>query len=398
MNKIRTIKIMKLCAISFKECWQDEQGRWWAQGGFPGQMTAIGRLFDRMTLVIVRGEPQEGGSPLPDFAEVVPLRPIPGSDTRRKVALLRAFTYYWGRIWREVRAADVVHTPVPGDLSLLGALAALLQRKRLIMRYGGSWEENSQQTTMNRVTKWIMRRFAGGRNVMIATGMQTDPPAPRMHWLFATALARAEIDQFQPDYERGLSRPPCLVTLGRLSPEKGVEVLVRAVGLLKEEGFEPMPVLTILGDGPERGRLEALVDELGLRGQVRFTGMLGREELHRELAGADLAVHPSLTESLSKAWLDAMAHGLPLIATRVGVAGEFFGPPGQVGWLVPAGDPEALADAMRQVLTGEVDWPGMRRRCREKVEGMTLEAWAGRIGRFCAEQWGMRLEKGKLVV
>ena len=171
-----------------------------------------------------------------------------------------------------------------------------------------------------------------------------------------------------------------------------------AVGLLKEEGFEPMPVLTILGDGPERGRLEALVDELGLRGQVRFTGMLGREELHRELAGADLAVHPSLTESLSKAWLDAMAHGLPLIATRVGVAGEFFGPPGQVGWLVPAGDPEALADAMRQVLTGEVDWPGMRRRCREKVEGMTLEAWAGRIGRFCAEQWGMRLEKGKLVV
>ena len=56
---------MRVCAVSFKECWQDDDGRWLSYGGFPMQMTAIASLFDAMTLVIVNGRPRAGGMPLP---------------------------------------------------------------------------------------------------------------------------------------------------------------------------------------------------------------------------------------------------------------------------------------------------------------------------------------------
>src|SRR3972149_2732183 len=78
---------MRLCVVSFKECWQDGEGTWVSSGGFPLQMAAIGSLFDDLTLVVVGGERGEGGMPLPPWARVVPLRRPSGAGTRRKLPL-----------------------------------------------------------------------------------------------------------------------------------------------------------------------------------------------------------------------------------------------------------------------------------------------------------------------
>ncbi|HET9985618.1 MAG TPA: glycosyltransferase family 4 protein, partial [Longimicrobiales bacterium] len=113
--------------------------------------------------------------------------------------------------------------------------------------------------------------------------------------------------------------------------------------------------------------------------------------LGRELAAADLCVHPSLTEGFCKAWLDAMAFGLPVLTTAVGAAEAVVGAAGERGWLVAPGRPEALAAGIRRVLTAPVDWPSLRRRCRAYAEAHTLEDWAERIARSCARQWGTPL-------
>jgi glycosyltransferase involved in cell wall biosynthesis len=390
------VRLMRVCVISFKDCWRDESGRWLSYGGFPLQMEAIASLFDEMTMLVVEGRPREGGLALPARARVVPLREPSGADLRRKLSVLTHLPYYVGHIARGVRQADVVHVPLPGDLPFLGLLTALLLRRKLLARYGSSWSRTRQTTLMNRVTQFCMRRFAGGRNVMLATGDGDEPPAPGMDWVFATALSADELRRGQVVLDRELAAPPRLVYIGRLAPEKGVRNLVHAAALLKRERCAVLPQLALVGDGPERGALEKEVCQVGCQELIRFTGQLNRDDLARELQQADVCVQPSLTEGFSKAWLDAMAQGLPVLATAVGAARAVIGGDGERGWLVPPGDVPALAAALRRALTATTDWPALRRRCRAYVEGRTLEAWAARIGRICAQQWGMSFVQGKL--
>jgi glycosyltransferase involved in cell wall biosynthesis len=387
---------MKVCAISFKECWQDEAGNWLSSGGFPLQMAAVGSLFDEMTLLIVGERPQSGGLPLPQLAHVVPLRKPSGQDTRRKLAVLMNLPYYLGIIVRHVRSADVIHTPLPGDLPFLGMLVALALRKRLIARYGGSWTPTSQTTFMNRVTRACMRLFAGGRNVMFATGEEEVSPAPEIDWIFATALSHGEIERIHPTLDRGLANPPRLVYAGRLSEEKGVASLIQAVALLKQEGFMPLPMVTLAGDGPQRDHLVDMTKDLQCEQLIVFAGQLDRMRLSEEFNQMDLCVQPSLTEGFSKAWLDAMAHGLPVIASEVGAARSVIGASGERGWLAPAGDVQALATILRHVLTATIDWPALRTRCRTYVEERTLETWAQQIAQRCVQLWQVALVEGKL--
>jgi glycosyltransferase involved in cell wall biosynthesis len=388
---------VKLCVISFKECWQDGDGNWMSSGGFPVQMEALSSLFDEMTLLIVAVQPGNGGLPLPRHAQVVPLRRPSGENTRRKLSMLAHLPYYLSAITRNIQQADVVHAPLPGDIPLLGMLVALVLRKRLIARYGGSWVNTSQATLVGRITKACMRRFAGARNIMIATGEGEDPPAPGMHWLFATALSEKEVINIQTDLSHPVHSPARLVYIGRLSAEKGVANLIQAIGLLKAQGsIDPIPQVILVGDGPERCELERMVVAKGCADCIRFAGQLDRVELSRQLGEMDICVQPSLTEGFSKAWLDAMAHGLPVLASEVGAARSVIGSDGERGWLVPPGDVPALAEALQHVLAAPIDWPALRLRCRTYVEGRTVESWARRIGETCAQQWGLSLVEGRL--
>lgn len=387
---------MKVCAIDTKECWQDGAGKWFSNGGFPLQMTAIASLFDAMDLVIVSSRPKEGALPLPAQARIVPLRRPAGDDMRRKISVVMNLKYYMGTILRYARAADVIHVPPPGDLQFLGMLAAFWLKKPLIVRYCGSWHPTAQTTAMNRVTRWLMRTFAGGRNVMLATGGGDSPPAPGVSWIFASALSEAELNEITPNVDRGIGMPPRLIYAGRLSPEKGVSRLIAAIAELRRQSFEPLPLVTLAGDGPEREALERQAQADGCADRIRFAGQLDRAELSARFLESDFCVQPSLTEGYSKAWLDAMAHGLPVLATRVGAASAVIGENRERGWIVPPGDTPALVDVLKRIICGKVDWPNLRRRCRSYVQEQTLEAWARQIGQTCVRQWNVRLENGKL--
>jgi glycosyltransferase involved in cell wall biosynthesis len=387
---------LKLSVISSKKCWEDNTGKWYSSGGFPVQMTTIGSLFSDITLLVLRGESKAGGIPLPEKARVIALPEPAGRDFRRKLSVVFNQRFYFSQIRKILKEADVVHVPLPGDLSFLGFMAALLSGKPLIARYCGSWQDTANATIMNRVTKTCMRIFAGGRRVMLATGVGNEPPAPRMNWIFSTALSATELAKIRPVLDRGLRNPARLVYIGRLSEEKGVIFLIQAIRRLKEEGFKHIPQVTIIGDGPERSSLEGLVREVYCTDVIHFTGQLDRTTLSNQLLQADLCIQPSLTEGYSKAWLDAMLHGLPLVASDVGAARFVIGAGGERGWLVPPGNAEALANQIHEIINGTVDWPALRKRCRRYVEGHTLEVWAEEIGQICARQWSISLVEGRL--
>jgi len=392
---------MRVCVVSLKECWQDEEGNWLSSGGFPTQMEGITSLFDESTLVVLRGKPNGKGIPLPRGARVVALRRPTGEDGRRKLSVVARLPYYVNTIARHAARADVVHTPPPGDIPFLGMLVGLAMRKRLLVRYCGSWAVTSETTLMNRVTREWMRRCAGGRNVMLATGAAgSAPPSPNMRWIFATATSTREVAGIQPDVHRPVQQPLALTYVGRLSPEKGVDRLIDAIAMLRADGspLDRLPVLTVVGDGVERGRLVALAARRGCADLVRFAGQLDRAGVIEALLRTDVCVLPSLSESFCKARLEAMLCGTPVVTTSVGFGEEIVGSHGERGWVVPPGDVTALAAALRRVLTDPIDWPALRQRCRDYAERLTLEAWTEEIGRICAEQWRLNLVDGKLRV
>jgi len=387
----------RVCAISFKECWRGEDGRWYSSGGFPLQMSAIGSLFDEMTLVVTEVESRDGGIALPEAARVVPIRKPEGVGFKRKISVVSRLHEYVPVLLREIGGTDVVHVPLPGDIPLVGMILTLLRRRHLLARFCGAWRPVMRPSLMNRVTRAMMRLFAGGKNIMLATGEEETPPAEGMHWIFATAISKEELKRVQPRLDRGLAWPPRLAYVGRLSPEKGVDVLVRAVAELRRTGFRPMPRVVLMGDGPERMRLESMVRELSVEDFFEFAGQLNRQALLTRLMECDFCVQPSLTEGFSKAWLDAFMCGLPVLTTDVSSAQAVIGRNGERGWIVRRGDVHALADGLGWVLRArDVDWPALRRRCREYAEQRTLEVWARRIGEICGRQWGWGLRDGKL--
>jgi glycosyltransferase involved in cell wall biosynthesis len=136
-----------------------------------------------------------------------------------------------------------------------------------------------------------------------------------------------------------------LGTAGRLVELKGLEYLLRAAAALRHE-FPTLRV-EIAGSGPQRAKLEEELVEFGLGGRVEFLGWV--DNLNTVLPRWDIFVMPSLEEGFPVAALDAMAVGLPVVATRVGGVPELI-EDGKTGWLVPPRDVEALASRLRVLL------------------------------------------------
>lgn len=146
---------------------------------------------------------------------------------------------------------------------------------------------------------------------------------------------------------------PRLVTVARLSGEKGVDDVIRSVAVLARGGMDVE--LDVVGDGSQRPELEALASELGLSDQVHFAGFVPQgPELISHLDQADLFVLGSRSEGLPHSLVEAMARGLPVVATAIGGIPAFLSDGG--GATVPVGDPAALGGAVREVLSDRARW------------------------------------------
>jgi len=173
------------------------------------------------------------------------------------------------------------------------------------------------------------------------------------------------------DTERFAPGPPALpapdgvrqiVVPRRLFAKNGVEYFVRALPSILRE--EPSTRALLIGDGPERERLEALARELDVAPALQFLGRRTHDEMPGLLASGELAVFPSLMEATSVAALECMACGIPVVATRVGGLPQIVRE--DYGRLVPPADPEGLARGIIDLLR-DPDLPSMGPVARARV-------------------------------
>lgn len=159
-------------------------------------------------------------------------------------------------------------------------------------------------------------------------------------------------------------------TLGRLIPWKGVHLAVEAFA----RADAPGSTLTVIGDGPQLPDLRTLAARLGVADRVAFLGNLPRQEALRRLRGADVLVHPSLHDQAPAAIFEALALGKPVVALDIGGPGQQVGR--EVGFVVPARDPEQAVTDMAQAMTRLARDAELRNALAARAPGYVVERFA----------------------
>ncbi len=171
---------------------------------------------------------------------------------------------------------------------------------------------------------------------------------------------------YRPAESPAARRPYTIGYVGRLVPEKGVNLLIRAVSRLRESGR-----LLILGDGPDAPNLLRLVERRGLRGRVRFEPSIPSAQMPAHYHRLDLLVLPSRsrrrwTEQFGRVLIEAMACGVPVIGSDAGAIPEVVG---EAGLTFPDGDVQALTERIDRVRTD----PQLARRLAQRGRERVLE-------------------------
>ena len=295
---------------------------------------------------------------------------------RRLVELVRERRYdlvhahlTYSAIWSALLSR---RTGIPSVVSLhVAPTATKEQESSAVTRFGIDVKDRLMRFVVNRWSKRVIMVSAGLRAYYLERG-GLDPAKVRV------VHNGIEVERFRRDraatraaLERDFGIPPGVklaVAVSVLRPGKGIEVLLDAVHRVPDTHF------LIVGDGPKREEWTALAKT----DRVHWAGY--RTDVHTLLSGCDLFVHPSLDDAFPTVLLEAMAASLPVVASNVGGIPEIV-VEGVTGRLVPPGDAQALADAIRDDALLR-----MGAAARERAEEhFSTEAWMERLQTVYAE-------------
>jgi len=287
------------------------------------------------------------------------------------------------------RAGILVHDlgmTCKGDLRVLSRLARLLRQERIRILFTFMFHP----TVLGRVVGWlchvpvrisserVMAWEGRGRRLLnqwtvplathvVAVSERVAAYAAREFRIppdrLITIVNGVDLEHFRPVMRERDAGPPVIGCTARLHRKSDHATLLRAFARLSARW--PEARLLLVGHGPEGPRLRALADALGVSPRVHFLGE--QPDVAPYLAQMDLYVQASMAEGMPNSVLEAMATGLPVVATAVGGTPELV-LDGQTGLLVAPGDPSALADALLALLADRRLAESLGRAGRARVE------------------------------
>jgi glycosyltransferase involved in cell wall biosynthesis len=281
-------------------------------------------------------------------------------------------------ILRLGRAADVIYA---NGVYFEAAIANKFLRKPLVMKIVGDeawersvrrgWTKDNFEDFQQRCQSWQAELLKRHRSWVVRQANKVIVPSQYLaNWVvkwgvptekIAVIYNAVEIPNGVEPLSIPLKTPVKAVTVGRLVPWKQVDGLIEALNEISELG------LVVVGDGPERPCLERIAQELGVSGRVYFAGQRSKKETLSLMAACDLFVLNSTYEGLPHTVLEAMALGLPVIATAVGGTPEVVRD-GETGLLIHSGN-RALEKTLYALVTDEKT----RRRLGEKAKKWVRE-------------------------
>jgi rhamnosyl/mannosyltransferase len=255
---------------------------------------------------------------------------------------------------RELRrsGASVVHVHLPNPLGE-AAVLAWPDRPPVIASYHA---DVVRSPALARAHRRLQDRFLARTHAVVVgspTLAATSPVLARHRDRVVVVPYGVDPAEWPPDPGASERLRPAggrrlVLFLGRLVRYKGVEVLLEAMRAIEGE-------VAVVGDGPDRPRLEAAIRAHGLGARARVTGHVSNAERAAWYRAADVFVLPAVSraETFGIAMLEAMASGTPAVCTEVGTGTSWVNRHGETGLVVPPRDPAALAAAVRALLDDE---------------------------------------------
>lgn len=288
--------------------------------------------------------------------------------------------------------ADVVLATLRMNMTAWIATRVYRKRPGLVLRVANHvWENRAELTKGPGATKrraaflldrWVLR--SPDRGVAQSTAMRDDllnlGVRPDRVTVITNPMDEEEIRRRLAAPSEPPPESPSLVAVGRLTPQKGFDVLIEALPAVLER--HPDLQLTVFGEGPARRVLQERINELGIANSVTLAGQVS--DALASVATADLLVAPSRYEGLSNAVLEALCVGVPVVATSgPGASQDLVTEPAH-GRLVPPGEPAPLASAIIEVLNSPTD--------RSRISRCAL---GGRSGTQVADRYAALLTAGR---
>lgn len=356
------------------------------------------RRYCDQVMVLVRSRPADQVDPSlarvdGDSVTVVPL-PDPQAPVRGLMSLP-------GTVWRVLataRQADGYYLKLPDAMATLVGLALWISGRCFAVEVVADCKQGILLAKPNMplvrfyawlfdgLTRFLVRRAECATYISQYLQRRYPNKSPERQWLFCSveltekALGQPrQAEQFNAD-------PFRIIAAGRFSAEKGHIYLVRAFKTVVQNTGCPVE-LHLLGEGPERSRLEAETQKLGLTDHIKFPGFVPRgPELQAHLDRAQLYCLPSLTEGMGRGLIEAMARGLPCLGSAVGGVPEYLAQ----DCLFPSGDPEALAlkilaamnDPQRLAQMSHANFRAAQAYTPERLKAVKDDFWQA-VRRYC---------------
>lgn len=332
-------------------------------GGAEQQLLELVRGLDRSRFRPIVATFHSGGALEPEFQAVPGLSIVPLNRHGKW-----DITPVWklAALMREQRV-DIVHAFLPPATSF-GVLAGLLAgtRVKIVSERSGARRDLyfhlRLQDVLSRFADQVLANSQAGRDNLIQRGISAGKLAVILNGINPD---RVRVDDTAVERIRAQLAVPqggrVVGILASLLPVKRHDIFLRAAARVARK--RPEVRYAVFGDGPLRRDLEAMSDQLGLRGSIVFFGW--QRDAANCLAGCDLLVSASEVEGLSNSILEAMGLGVPIIATDIPGTRELIRH-GCTGYLVAAGDDQALADAIEHVLDHFEEARSLALRAREQ--------------------------------
>lgn len=367
-----------------------EAGEVVAHAGFVREIDIWARIFDEVLVAA----PLSPDAALADaisyteknisFARLGPPLATKGPLGKVRLAFSTAKRFLIAK--KILRPNDVVMARAPDGTGFLGVLVTAMSCHPRFAKYAAQWDGYPGEPIGYRIQRFLLRSSFFGGPVLIYGA--ADPARPHLVPSFTSSLSLSQWEQIGRQIDRRVfSAPHRLLAVGRLGRLKGFDILLKALSQVLDAGVSFS--MDIVGDGPERETLIALSHKLGLTDVVCFRGWLGWSELSSYYSRASCLVHSSRSEGFPKVLLEAMAFGLPVIATDVGVARYILDPP-QCGLLVRPGDVRGLAQTIIKLLSNGDISRCMGEQGRQRARSMVLEEMELEYRRFARSHLGIQ--------